>query len=98
MAPIAKERRNADLLKDKTLLTAFYQPSTRTRMATAAARHRLGGPGLGVYDVEEDRTPGRAEVPAGRRHADAHDALDPVRVQPVRRRVLRRRPAGDGAP
>lgn len=37
LRPHAAERRNGDLLKDKTLLTAFYQPSTRTRMATEAS-------------------------------------------------------------
>ena len=31
LAPFARDRRNTDLLKHKTLLTAFYQPSTRTR-------------------------------------------------------------------
>ncbi len=55
LAPIAKERRNADLLKDKTLLTAFYQPSTRTRMATEAAMHRLGGHVLGFADARMTR-------------------------------------------
>jgi aspartate carbamoyltransferase catalytic subunit len=55
MAPIAKERRNADLLKDKTLLTAFYQPSTRTRLATEAAMHRLGGHVLGFSDAKMTR-------------------------------------------
>ena len=55
MAPIAKERRNAELLKDKTLLTAFYQPSTRTRLATEAAMHRLGGHVLGFSDAKMTR-------------------------------------------
>jgi aspartate carbamoyltransferase catalytic subunit len=55
MAPIAKERRNADLLRHKTLLTAFYQPSTRTRMATEAAMHRLGGHVLGFSDARNTR-------------------------------------------
>jgi aspartate carbamoyltransferase catalytic subunit len=55
MAPIAKERRNADLLKEKTLLTAFYQPSTRTRLATEAAMHRLGGHVLGFSDAKNTR-------------------------------------------
>jgi aspartate carbamoyltransferase catalytic subunit len=39
LAPIARNRRNSDLLSGKTLLTAFYQPSTRTRLATEAAMH-----------------------------------------------------------
>jgi aspartate carbamoyltransferase catalytic subunit len=55
MAPIAKARRNVDMLKDKTLLTAFYQPSTRTRMATEAAMHRLGGHVLGFADPKMTR-------------------------------------------
>jgi len=33
LAPIAQNRKNVDLLKEKTLVTAFYQPSTRTRLA-----------------------------------------------------------------
>jgi aspartate carbamoyltransferase catalytic subunit len=55
LAPIARNRRNADLLADKTLLTAFYQPSTRTRMATEAAMHRLGGHVLGFSDAKMTR-------------------------------------------
>jgi len=55
LRPYAEERRNGDLLKDKTLLTAFYQPSTRTRMATEAAMHRLGGHVLGFADAKMTR-------------------------------------------
>ncbi len=55
LAPIAKSRRNADLLASKTLLTAFYQPSTRTRMSTEAAMHRLGGHVLGFSDAKMTR-------------------------------------------
>jgi aspartate carbamoyltransferase catalytic subunit len=51
----AENRRNTDLLKEKTLLTAFYQPSTRTRMATEAAMHRLGGHVLGFADAKMTR-------------------------------------------
>ncbi len=51
----ARDRRNTDLLKDKTLLTAFYQPSTRTRLATEAAMHRLGGHVLGFADAKMTR-------------------------------------------
>jgi aspartate carbamoyltransferase catalytic subunit len=55
LAPLAEERRNGDLLKDKTLITAFYQPSTRTRLAHEAAMHRLGGHVLGFSDVKMTR-------------------------------------------
>ena len=55
LKPFALERRNTDLLKTKTLLTAFYQPSTRTRMATEAAMHRLGGHVLGFSDAKMTR-------------------------------------------
>jgi aspartate carbamoyltransferase catalytic subunit len=55
LAPHAAERRNGDLLKHKTLLTAFYQPSTRTRLATEAAMHRLGGHVLGFSDAKMTR-------------------------------------------
>jgi aspartate carbamoyltransferase catalytic subunit len=51
----AVERRNGDLLRHKTLLTAFYQPSTRTRLATEAAMHRLGGHVLGFSDAKMTR-------------------------------------------
>ena len=55
LRPIAEERRNSKLLEDKTLLTAFYQPSTRTRLATEAAMHRLGGHVLGFSDAKMTR-------------------------------------------
>ncbi len=55
LKPIARDRRNSDLLKGKTLLTAFYQPSTRTRLATEAAMHRLGGHVLGFSDAKMTR-------------------------------------------
>ena len=55
LLPFARDRRNTDLLKDKTLLTAFYQPSTRTRLATEAAMHRLGGHVLGFADSKMTR-------------------------------------------
>jgi aspartate carbamoyltransferase catalytic subunit len=51
----ARDRHNGDLLKHKTLLTAFYQPSTRTRLATEAAMHRLGGHVLGFSDAKMTR-------------------------------------------
>lgn len=55
MAPIAKSRRNSDLLSEKTLVTAFYQPSTRTRLAHEAAMHRLGGHVTGFSDAKMTR-------------------------------------------
>ena len=55
LEPFARNRRNTDLLKDKTLVTAFYQPSTRTRLAHEAAMHRLGGHVLGFSDAKMTR-------------------------------------------
>jgi len=55
LAPYARERRNSDMLNDKTLVTAFYQPSTRTRLAHEAAMHRLGGHVLGFSDAKMTR-------------------------------------------
>lgn len=55
LRPIAEERSNSELLADKTLVTAFYQPSTRTRLATEAAMHRLGGHVLGFSDAKMTR-------------------------------------------
>jgi len=55
LEPYAEKRRNGDLLAHKTLLTAFYQPSTRTRMSTEAAMHRLGGHVLGFSDAKMTR-------------------------------------------
>jgi len=55
LEPIAKNRRNSDLLAEKTLVTAFYQPSTRTRLAHEAAMHRLGGHVTGFADAKMTR-------------------------------------------
>jgi aspartate carbamoyltransferase catalytic subunit len=51
----ARSRRNTDLLSEKTLVTAFYQPSTRTRLATEGAMHRLGGHVTGFSDAKMTR-------------------------------------------
>ncbi len=51
----AYNRQNTDLLAGKTLLTAFYQASTRTRMATEAAMHRLGGHVFGFAEAKMTR-------------------------------------------
>jgi aspartate carbamoyltransferase catalytic subunit len=55
MEPIARKRRNTDLLSEKTLVVAFYQPSTRTRLAHEAAMHRLGGHVTGFADAKMTR-------------------------------------------
>ena len=55
LEPIARNRRNSDLLKEKTLVTAFYQPSTRTRLAHEAAMIRLGGQVTGFSDAKMTR-------------------------------------------
>jgi aspartate carbamoyltransferase catalytic subunit len=55
LEPIARSRRNSDMLKAKTLVTAFYQPSTRTRLAHEAAMHRLGGHVTGFADPKMTR-------------------------------------------
>jgi len=55
LEPIARERRNSDMLAHKTLVTAFYQPSTRTRLAHEAAMHRLGGHVTGFSDAKMTR-------------------------------------------
>ena len=52
---MAKNRRNTDMLKEKTLISAFYQPSTRTRLAHEAAMHRLGGHVTGFADPKMTR-------------------------------------------
>lgn len=51
----ARKRRNGGLLSDKTMVTAFYEPSTRTRIAHEAAMHRLGGHVTGFSDVRTTR-------------------------------------------
>ncbi len=55
LEPIARSRQNTDLLAKKTMVTAFYQPSTRTRLAHEAAMHRLGGHVTGFSDAKMTR-------------------------------------------
>jgi aspartate carbamoyltransferase catalytic subunit len=55
LEPFARNRQNTDLLKEKTLVTAFYQPSTRTRLAHEAAMIRLGGQVTGFADAKMTR-------------------------------------------
>jgi len=55
LAPFARDRRNTNLLAEKILVTAFYQPSTRTRLAHEAAMLRLGGKVTGFSDAKMTR-------------------------------------------
>jgi aspartate carbamoyltransferase catalytic subunit len=55
LEPIARNRKNIDMLKEKTMVVAFYQPSTRTRLAHEAAMHRLGGHVTGFADAKMTR-------------------------------------------
>jgi aspartate carbamoyltransferase catalytic subunit len=55
LEPIARNRKNTDILKEKTLVTAFYQPSTRTRLAHESAMIRLGGQVTGFSDAKSTR-------------------------------------------
>jgi aspartate carbamoyltransferase catalytic subunit len=55
LATYARNRRSTDLCAGKILVTAFYQPSTRTRLATEAAMHRLGGGVVGFADFKMTR-------------------------------------------
>ena len=55
LEPIASERQMSDLLTGKILVTAFYQPSTRTRLAHEAAMLRLGGKVTGFSDAKMTR-------------------------------------------
>ncbi len=55
LEPIARERQMSDLLRNKILVTAFYQPSTRTRLAHESAMLRLGGKVTGFSDAKMTR-------------------------------------------
>ena len=55
LEPIARNRKNSTMLAEKTMVTAFYQPSTRTRLAHEAAMHRLGGHVTGFSDAKMTR-------------------------------------------
>ncbi len=55
LEPIARERRPSTLLRDRILVTAFYQPSTRTRLAHESAMLRLGGGVVGFADAKSTR-------------------------------------------
>jgi aspartate carbamoyltransferase catalytic subunit len=55
LEPIARNRQRSNLLEHKILVTAFYQPSTRTRLAHEAAMLRLGGHVTGFSDAKMTR-------------------------------------------
>lgn len=55
LAQFARDRRGTDLLAGKILVTAFYQPSTRTRLAHESAMLRLGGKVTGFADAKMTR-------------------------------------------
>ena len=55
LAPIARNRQRSDLLAGKILCTAFYQPSTRTRLSTETGMLRLGGQVHGFSDAKMTR-------------------------------------------
>lgn len=55
MEDIVRARKNVDMCADKTMVTAFYQPSTRTRLAHEAGMHRLGGHVTGFSDAKMTR-------------------------------------------
>ena len=55
LAHIPRNRGNSDLLAGKILVTAFYQPSTRTRLAHESAMLRLGGEVTGFSDAKMTR-------------------------------------------
>jgi aspartate carbamoyltransferase catalytic subunit len=67
LLPFARDRRNTDLLMDKTLVTAFYQPST----LKPSAHDSDASPGgwLGFSDVKNTRaeifTRNRLKIPYG---------------------------------
>jgi len=48
MTPLA--RKGSDLLQGKILATAFFEPSTRTRLSFESAMHKLGGDVVGFAD------------------------------------------------
>jgi len=55
LEPIARGRRSSDLLAGKIMVTAFYQPSTRTRLAHETGMLRLGGAVHGFSDAKMTR-------------------------------------------
>ncbi len=57
-------RKGSDMLHGKILATAFFEPSTRTRLSFESAMYRLGGTCIGFAD------PRAASVEKGENLAD----------------------------
>ncbi|MGI0054120.1 MAG: aspartate carbamoyltransferase [Thermoplasmata archaeon] len=51
MIPIAEGKRSSDALEGRIVATAFFEPSTRTRLSFEAAVQRLGGRCLTIADA-----------------------------------------------
>jgi len=66
MVPLA--RKGSDLLHGMILTTAFFEPSTRTRLSFEAAMHKLGGAVVGFAD------------PAGTSAQKGENLADTIRV------------------
>ena len=63
-------RGGSDMLRGKILATAFFEPSTRTRLSFESAMHRLGGTCVGFAD------PKAASVEKGENLADTVRVLE----------------------
>ncbi|MEW6408311.1 MAG: hypothetical protein AB1465_06520 [Patescibacteria group bacterium] len=50
-----------DKLKDKSLATLFFQPSTRTRISSSLAMQKLGGNIIDIYETKFEQGMGKSE-------------------------------------
>ncbi|MCW6168028.1 MAG: aspartate carbamoyltransferase, partial [Thermoplasmatales archaeon] len=51
MIPVAEGKKPSDALEGRVVATAFFEPSTRTRLSFEAAVQRLGGRCLTIADI-----------------------------------------------